>query len=126
MSFSNSNYTLSGGSLTLNGGNGAATVTVSSGTQSINTPVTLATNTVLTVNGGALLLNSPISGSGGLAMTGSGTATLAAANAYTGPTTVQGGCLVLEAPGQSGLLYRGQWRHAPNGREHVQLELLAR
>ena len=34
-------------------------------------------------------------------MTGSGTATLAAANAYTGPTTVQGGLLVLQGNSQS-------------------------
>ena len=39
--FSNSSYTLSNGSLTL-GSSGTATVTVSSGTQTINTPITLA------------------------------------------------------------------------------------
>ena len=39
LSFSNSSYTLSGGSLTLNGASGTASVTVSGGTQSINTPV---------------------------------------------------------------------------------------
>ncbi len=101
LNFSNSSYALSNGNLTLNGNSGTATVTVTSGTQTINSPMSLASNTNFAINGGALLVNSAIGGSGGLTKTGSGTATLAAANTYTGPTTVQGGLLVLQGNTQS-------------------------
>ncbi len=95
MSFSNSSYTLSNGSLTLNGSSGAATVTVSSGTQSINTPMTLASNANFAINGGALLLNSTISGSGGFTKSGSGGLTLPQANTLssTGSIAVAQGTL---------------------------------
>ena len=66
LNLSNSNYTLLNGSLTLNGSNGIANVTVDSGTQTINTPVTLAGNSIFTVNGGALLSISSIGGPGAL------------------------------------------------------------
>ena len=95
LSFSNSSYTLRGGSLTLNGSNGTATVTVSSGTQSINTPMTLASNANFAINGGALLLNSTISGSGGFTKSGSGGLTFAGADTLssTGPIAITQGTL---------------------------------
>ena len=55
-------------------------MTVSSGTQSINTPMTLASNANFAINGGALLLNSTISGSGGFTKIGSGGLTLPGAD----------------------------------------------
>ena len=95
LSFSNSSYTLSNGSLTLNGSSGTATVTVSSGTQSINTPMTLASNANFAVNGGALLLNSTISGSGGFTKSGSAGLTLAGADTLssTGSIAITQGTL---------------------------------
>ncbi|MEI8373520.1 MAG: autotransporter-associated beta strand repeat-containing protein [Planctomycetota bacterium] len=96
LSFSNSSYTLSNGSLTLNGSNGTATVTVNSGTQSINMPTTLASNANFAISGGALLLNSTISGSGGFTKSGSGRLTLPEANTLssTGSVTIAQGTLV--------------------------------
>ncbi len=95
LSFSNSSYSLSNGSLTLSS-SGTATVTVSSGTQSINTPITLAAGSAaFAINGGALLLNSTISGSGGFTKTGSGGLTLPGADTLvaTGPIAVAQGTL---------------------------------
>jgi autotransporter-associated beta strand protein len=95
LSFSNSNYTLSNGSLTLNGSSGTASVTVSSGTQSISTPITLANNANFAVNGGALLLNSTINGSGGLVKSGPGQLLLSGADtaSFMGGITVNQGTL---------------------------------
>ena len=95
LSFSNSSYTLSNGSLTLNGSTGTAAVTVSSGTQTINTPITVASNANFAINGGALLLNSTISGSGGFTKSGSGGLTLPQANtlSLTGSIAVTQGML---------------------------------
>jgi autotransporter-associated beta strand protein len=96
LSFSNSNYTLSNGSLTLNGGSGTATVTVSSGTQSISTPITLASNANFAINGGALLLNSTIAGSGGFTKSGTGGLTLPESNTLssTGSIAIAQGSLM--------------------------------
>ena len=95
LSFSNSSYTLSGSSLTLNSSDGTATLTVSSGTQSINMPTTLASNANFAINGGALLLNSTISGSGGFTKSGSGRLTLPEANTLssTGAIVIAQGTL---------------------------------
>ena len=95
LSFSNSSYMLSNGSLTLNGGSGTASVTVTSGTQTINTPLTLASNTNFTINGGTFLLNSTISGSGGFAKSGSGGLTLPEGNTLssTGSISIVQGTL---------------------------------
>ncbi len=95
LSFSNSSYTLTGGSLTLNGSTGTATVTASSGTQTINTPMTLASNANFAINGGALLLNSTIGGSGGFTKSGPGGLTLPGADTLssTGPIAISQGTL---------------------------------
>ena len=93
LNLSNSNYTLLNGSLTLNGSNGMANVTVDSGTQTINTPVTLAGNSNCAVNGGALLSISAINGPGALTKIGAGMLTLTGSNSCGGNTTVDGGTL---------------------------------
>ena len=96
LNFSKSSYTLSNGSLTLNGINGPATVTVSSGTQSIDTPITLVNNVTFAINnGGAMLLNSTVSGFGYLTKGNSGTLILAGSKTYTGPTTINQGLLAV-------------------------------
>ena len=70
-------------------------MTVSSGTQSINTPMTLASNANFAINGGALLLNSTISGSGGFTKSGSGGLTLPGADTLssTGSIAIAQGTL---------------------------------
>ena len=98
LSFSNSSYTLSNGSLTLNSNSGTATVTVSSGTQSINTPITLAGNTAFAINGGALLFDSSISGSGGFVKSGSGSLTLSGGDTLTSTGTLAVSQGTLAAP----------------------------
>ena len=94
LSFSNSSYTLSNGSLTFTS-SGTATVTVSSGTQTINTPITLASIANFAINGGDLLLESTISGSGGFTKSGSGGLTLPEANTLssTGSIAIAQGTL---------------------------------
>ena len=102
LSFSTSNYTLSGGSLTLQSSTGTATVTVSSGTQTIASAVTLASNvsivpaTQLTISGN--IGENPAGES--LWMDGSGMLILNGAdNSYTGGTNVEEGTLYFEQSG---------------------------
>ena len=105
LSFSNSGYTLSGGSLTLdNGPSGTATVTVLSGTQTIGT---IADPTVLTLASSAsvdiaaaseLKIAANIGESGSLrslTKLGSGTLVLSGTNNYTGGTVVNAGILAI-------------------------------
>ena len=111
MTFSTSGggYTIAQGSgsgaINLNNGANAATVVVSGGTHTIAAPVTLVSSASLASAAGTqLTLSGVVSGSGGVTTTGPGTTILAAANTYTGPTTVQGGCLVLQGDSQSSAL----------------------
>ena len=71
-------YVIDGaGSITLQAATGNATVTVQAGTQEINVPLTLASNTVLNVSGGAtLVMADPISINSGLTLTQTGTGTV--------------------------------------------------
>lgn len=87
-------FVIGNGTLTANTGNtftlNGNIVNNSTSLQSINTP--LAVNAVRTVTtttgGGDVTLGGSIAGSGGLTLSGNGTSTLAAANAYTGTTTL--------------------------------------
>jgi hypothetical protein len=80
LNFNNTNtYVLAGaGSLTLQTSTGNAQVIVQAGTQEINLPLTIASNTVLNVSSGAtLVMGNPITINSGLSLTqtGSGTVT---------------------------------------------------
>ena len=83
----------SGGSLTLQGTNGA-TVSVLAGNDTISAPLHLASDTIFSAAAtSGLTISGPIDGSGGVTLTGSGMLTLSGANSYTGSTVVNGGTL---------------------------------
>jgi glucuronoarabinoxylan endo-1,4-beta-xylanase len=85
----------SGGSVTLQGANGAS-VAVQAGTHTISAPLILASNTNFnTATGTSLTVNFPISGPGSLTTSGSGTLYLSAANSFAGGTVVSSGTLVV-------------------------------
>jgi glucuronoarabinoxylan endo-1,4-beta-xylanase len=85
----------SGGSVTLQGVSGNASVSVQAGTHTISAPLILASNTSFnTATGTSLTVNFPISGPGSLTASGSGTLYLSAANSFTGGTVVSSGTLV--------------------------------
>jgi len=100
LTFSNSGYTLSNGSLTLQNTTGPATVTVSSGTQSIDSTVTLtlASSTNMDIQGTSELkigANIGQIGTPSLTKLGSGTLVLSGTNNYTGGTVVNAGILAI-------------------------------
>ncbi len=102
LSFSNSNYVLSGGSLTLNSSAGTATVLVASGTQTIASALVLAasTNRFQPDSGSVLNLSGVISGSNSLSLDGAGAMVLGGtANCYTGGTRVDQGTLYVQNSG---------------------------
>jgi autotransporter-associated beta strand protein len=74
----------------------AETLNAAAGSLTLAQNVTNGGN-LLTVTGGGFnsAVNGVISGGGGLTMSGSGTLTLGGANGYTGPTTVNGGTVVV-------------------------------
>jgi autotransporter-associated beta strand protein len=74
LTFSNTGYTLTNGTVNLTGSNAAA-------------------NAITTVAGVNATINSVLQGSAGLTKAGSGTLILAGANAYSGGTTLAGGTL---------------------------------
>ena len=109
LTFSNSNnygYTLaagSGGTLTLGG-----LVTVSNGSNSISTPVTLSGGNSFTLSSGAsLTVSGAIAGSGAIVLSGSGLLTLSGSNTYSGTTTISSGTLQIGAGGATGSLATG-------------------
>ena len=114
LSFSGTNYTLSGsGTLTMNGGTAGATITVAGGTQSIASAVQIAGgNLVVTAsNSGLLALSGGVADDGGrsLTLTGDGSGQLVlsgTANTYSGGTYVEQGTLIANdngaIPDQSG------------------------
>ena len=97
LTFSTSSYTLSGGSLSLQGNSGPATVTVS-GTQSIGSMLTLAgsADMIVTNSSDRLTLSGQVVGTGGLLKDGAGTLVLSGgANTYGGGTVVNAGTLMV-------------------------------
>ena len=101
LSFSASNYSLSGGSLTLNSSDGTATVTVGdSTTQLIGSVVTLATSaSVRPVAGGALHISGAIGGSNPLSLDDAGVLVLSGNNSFSGGMNVNGGTLAVASNG---------------------------
>jgi len=97
--FSNTagSYFLANGSLTLNNGGNAASLTDSSGSNTISADVILASNLAASVLANATLaVSGVISGSNKtLDKTGAGTLTLSGNNTYSGATTVTDGTLVV-------------------------------
>ena len=115
LSFSGTNYTLSGsGTLTMNGGTVGATIAVAGGTQSIASAVRIAGGNLLVAasSSGLLALSGSVSDDGGRSLTltgdGSGQLVLGGVNSYTGGTYVEQGTLVANdngaIPDQSGLI----------------------
>ena len=98
LSFSTSNYTLSGGSLTLQSNSGAATVTVASGTQSIGSALFLAGSVDIAPAGGSELSISgnihELSAGQSLTLSDNGTLILSGSNDYSGGTVVEAGTLI--------------------------------
>jgi autotransporter-associated beta strand protein len=82
------------------GSSGLKTIgtTITSGTATFSGGVSLGDSATLTApGGGSVLFSGNFTGSGGLAFGGGGTITLSAANSYTGPSTLTGGTLNLNA-----------------------------
>ena len=101
LTFSTSSYTLSGGSLSLQGNSGPATVTVS-GTQSIGSMVTLAgsADMIVTNSSDRLTISGQVVGSGGLLKAGAGTLILSGNdNLYSGGTDIDDGTLIVLSAG---------------------------
>jgi autotransporter-associated beta strand protein len=100
----------SGGSLTLQGGNGAA-VSVLAGSPTIDAPVHLASNTIFNAAASTrLTMMGPIDGSGSLTMTGNGKLVLNSANTFSGGLVVQSGTVIVNAAnglGTGGMLVVG-------------------
>jgi autotransporter-associated beta strand protein len=101
ITFDNSNrYTLSGtGPITLSDSTDASEINVRTGSHTIATPVTLASDTTITVipTTSTLTVSSSISSSGnfGITQSGFGTLLLSASNTYAGATNVSSGTVTI-------------------------------
>ena len=100
LSSSNPGYTISqgtGGVLQLANGGNSASITVSSGSQTISAPLALGSNlAVLPAAGSRLTVTGGISGAGqSLNVNGGGTVVLSGANSYSGGTIVSAGKLIM-------------------------------
>jgi len=99
LTFNNSNgYTVdvgTGGSMAFDQGSltTVATVTDDAGTQALNVPVALNSNTTVTINraGDTLTFGSTVSGLGSLTIVGPGAVNLFASNTYSGVTSINSG-----------------------------------
>ncbi len=101
LTFSTSSYTLSGGSLSLQGNSGPATVTVS-GTQSIGSLLSLAGSAEMIVSNHSdvLTISGQVVGTGPLLKAGAGTLLLSGNdNLYGGGTVVNAGTLIVLSEG---------------------------
>jgi autotransporter-associated beta strand protein len=88
-------FVINGNGITLGSGGVVCTAT---GSQSIpmNLPIDLTRNLTVSDSGATVILGGELSGSYSLITTGSGGVALAAANTYSGATTVQQGVLILQ------------------------------
>ena len=112
MIFSNSGagYTISGSNaLTLagTGSNPAATVTVTSGSDTISAPLALSGATVFAGSGSLTVSGSVLGTGGSLAVSGNGQLNLSGVGSYAGSTMVNGGTLQLGIGGATGSLSPG-------------------
>src|SRR5205085_8320488 len=121
VSFSGSNYVITGNALGLMAGltNNPSSLGV---TNRFNCPITLVSNlTFICATDSTMVLGDVISGSNGLTKAGTGTLTLSAANSYLGATTVTAGnLLVLNGSGlgsitNNALILSGATLAAGNG-----------
>jgi autotransporter-associated beta strand protein len=89
----------SGGGLQFDNGAALALVTETSGSHSVNVPVTLpgAGAAVSAVTNTTLALNGPVSGSGGITKSAPGTLVLGGTNTYAGITTISQGIVSVTA-----------------------------
>ena len=101
LSFSGTNYTLMGGSLTLNSSMGTATVLVTSSTQTIDSALVLATSSSFQPDSTSVLkLSGQISGTGALALDGPGELVLSGTNnSFSGGAVVNEGTLIVNNSG---------------------------
>jgi autotransporter-associated beta strand protein len=105
--FSTTNaYNISAGNLSTNtlilDANGStATITNTSGNNTISAPMQLNSDTSVMVAGSAstLTLNGSVSGAGGVILSGAGTLVLGASNSYAGQTTINSGVMTVIANG---------------------------
>ncbi len=101
LDFNSADYTLTGGSLTLQSSTGTATITTSSGTQMIGVLVDLASSADMVVggNGNELMISGQIVGNNPLLKDGAGTLVLSAGNNEFDGTVVNAGTLLVTSPG---------------------------
>jgi RHS repeat-associated protein len=97
LTFSSSNFSISGSPLSLN--NAQPSITVGAGVYytSIATEINWDNTLTVDANSNSLTLSGNLSSSGGLTKGGNGILTLSGANTYTGTTTVSAGSLTLGA-----------------------------
>jgi autotransporter-associated beta strand protein len=96
LAMSGANYTLAGGTLTLNGGSGTATVSTGA-SQTIASALALATATDISPQAGSTLaISGNASGSGSITKLGAGKLVLSGTDTYQGGTTVLAGKLIVD------------------------------
>jgi fibronectin-binding autotransporter adhesin len=88
-------FTLTGNSITLNGG----ITNNSSSLQTINLPLSIGAVRNVVPASGNIAFGGPISGAGGLTFIGGGAVTLSAKNTFTGATSLNGGIVNIPAGG---------------------------
>jgi autotransporter-associated beta strand protein len=99
------NYTISagtGGSLTINNGASAATLTSNQGSHTIGVNISLASALGANISAGTFTVSGIVSGAGALTKSGAGTLLLSGANTYSGGTTVSAGTLQIGTGGAVG------------------------
>jgi autotransporter-associated beta strand protein len=84
-------YMIAGTALTVNG----SILNSSTSTQTINTDLNFAATRVVNASAGDIVIGGVVSGSGGLTKDGLNTLTLSANNTFNGPTTINGGMVVM-------------------------------